>query len=109
MYNGLKFTPEGRPLKPGSIFHGIKRSRLPTEEEVMDSLYQHKRLTISYQWYSQLESIVCTVGQVRIFTDGVLLLLNVDTSLSPLKWPQAPVWVPTDVTQTSGVLATWVH
>lgn len=109
MFNGLKLTPEGRPLKPGSIFHGIRRINLPTEEEVASSLYSREQLAIFYRFCGQLEPIICTVNQVRLFTDGALLLLEVDTEMSPLKWPQAPIWIPVDNTQMAGILATWIH
>lgn len=109
MFNGLKLTPEGRPLKPESIFLGIKRDNLPTEEKISNSLHSRERITIFYKYLGRLKPIVCTVKQVRIFTDGALLLLEVDINLSPLKWPQTPIWIPTDTRQMAGVLATWIH
>ncbi len=102
----LKLTDEGRPLKPRSIFIGIQRASLPSRERIDLSLRSGEILMVPARFLGRWELLVGVVRQVRMFTDGMLVLIDPKHENSMLKnWPCAPLWVPHN--GTAGVLATW--
>lgn len=105
MFNRSKLTEEGRPLKPSSIFIGIKRKNLPSQESISECVRIGTALGIPYSWvFGKEELLYGKVSQVRIFRDGTLVLIEVNTLISRLKWPVAPLWIPRNPHETAGVL-----
>ena len=104
----LQLTSEGRPLKPHSIFLGIKRACLPSRVRIELSLRLSEMLVIPVCFCGQYEFIVGVVRHVRMFTDGMLVLIDPRHENSTLKaWPCAPLWIPNHGGRMAGVLATW--
>ncbi len=108
MFEHLKFTNEGRPLNPRSIFIGIQRARLPSREQIDRSLHSGETLAIPARFLGQWELLIGKVHQVRMFTDGMLVLLDTRYKNSLLEnWLCAPLWISNN--GQAGVLATWTR
>jgi hypothetical protein len=97
-------TQEGRPLNPRRIAIGIRRMYVP-ELDVFKQQLQTATLTnIPVRFQGEWQVLSGVVRQIRLFTDGALVLISSPSKGSLLDhWKDFPVWIPPQ--GEAGVLA----
>ncbi len=91
----MKVTDEnGYPLNPASIFIGVQRINIPTENQLIRAVLDGSQLIIPYKFLGHWETLVGVVTELISFPDGIVARFPQNITLSPLKWPEAVLWIP---------------
>lgn len=99
-------SSEGRPLSPGRIAIGIRQMFIPEIEELAQHLQTGIPTNIPVKFQSKWEYLSGVVRQIRLFTDGALVLIDSPRAGSLLDhWDKFPLWIPREGTAPAGVLA----
>jgi hypothetical protein len=90
-----QLTSAGYPINPRSIFIGVRRENLPSREELEKAWdINYPEFTLTVRHLGVWERLVGWITQVTRFPDGIVLHFSQNLSKSPLKWPNAILWVP---------------
>lgn len=84
----------GYPIRPTSIFCAIQRRVLPNIADLIALCKMGGTLHIPTKFCNEWELLIGKVTSVTIFPDGVVVKFPQDITASPLKWPEAVLWIP---------------
>ncbi len=84
----------GYPLNPKSIFIGVQRCNLPPPDSIKQALMTGVELPIPHRFDGKWELLIGTVSKVTHFPDGCVVHFPQSLDKSPLKWPEAILWIP---------------
>lgn len=93
-YIAHKLNSAGYPLNPRSIFIAVRRVYLPTREQLRQIRPSYPEVSLPVKHAGQWETLVGFISTVREFTDGVVVEFPQNLQKSPLKWPNAVLWIP---------------
>ncbi|HTK33625.1 MAG TPA: hypothetical protein VL335_03750 [Candidatus Paceibacterota bacterium] len=85
---------DGYPLNQKSLFIGIQRSNVPAKEVLDQALATGVELPIPYRFGGKWELMIGKITKITQFPDGRVVYFPQNLSLSPLKWPEAILWIP---------------
>ncbi len=85
---------DGYPLKPKSIFVAVQRYNVPTEEVLKQALATGAELPIPYRSYGKWEMMIGKISKITHFPDGRVVHFPQNLKSSPLRWPEAKLWIP---------------
>jgi hypothetical protein len=86
---------DGYPKNPNSIFIAIQRKYFPHLDGFRSRLGDpNKRIGIPFRQYGNWETLHGRVAKITEFSDGVVIHYPQLLDESPLKWPDAILWVP---------------
>ncbi|MES2213665.1 MAG: hypothetical protein V4473_02390 [Patescibacteria group bacterium] len=91
MYRTL--TQDGRPVKPGSFFIGIRREVIK-HIDFVQVLNQSLEVHIPVRFLGRWEDFKGVVTQVNHFCDGMVVILKPTPKSLLENWPSAEIWIP---------------
>jgi hypothetical protein len=87
---------DGYPLNSKSIFINVQRRNIPTNEVLQQALATGVELPIPYRSDGKWELMIGKISKITHFPDGHVVHFPQNLIQSPLRWPNAILWIPNE-------------
>ena len=85
---------DGYPLNPRSMFINVQRCNVPPNEVLQQALATGVELPIPHRFEGKWELMIGKITKITQFPDGRVVHFPQNLTQSPLKWPNAILWIP---------------